>query len=108
MARTAGARVLRHPHNVGYGRSLKDGIGAATYDMIAISDADGSYPLEAIPDLVVGYRDGFDMVVGARTGAAYPADRRSSSPRLPRPPSARDRANRPRCARSRANGTTNA
>jgi glycosyltransferase involved in cell wall biosynthesis len=72
LARNAGARVVRHPHNVGYGRSLKDGITAATYDTIVITDADGSYPLEAIPDLVKKYRDeGFDMVVGARTGAHY-------------------------------------
>ncbi|MDP1602009.1 MAG: glycosyltransferase, partial [Legionella sp.] len=28
----AGARIVRHPHNVGYGHSLKDGITAANYD----------------------------------------------------------------------------
>lgn len=71
LAEEAGARVLRHPHNIGYGRSLKDGIMAATYDTIVISDADGSYPLEAIPTLVERYNQGFDMVVGARTGANY-------------------------------------
>src|SRR5713101_1036682 len=47
-AEQAGARVLRHPHNVGYGRSLKDGIRAARYETIVISDADGTYPIEAI------------------------------------------------------------
>jgi glycosyltransferase involved in cell wall biosynthesis len=71
LAQAAGARVLRHPHNVGYGRSLKDGIVAARYDTIVISDADGSYPVEAVPDLLKAYQDGFDMVVGARTGEAY-------------------------------------
>jgi glycosyltransferase involved in cell wall biosynthesis len=71
LAEEAGAKVLRHPHNIGYGRSLKDGIMAATYDTIVISDADGSYPLEAIPTLVERYNQGFDMVVGARTGASY-------------------------------------
>jgi polyisoprenyl-phosphate glycosyltransferase len=71
LAEEAGARVLRHPHNIGYGRSLKDGIMAATYDTIVISDADGSYPLEAIPTLVERYNQGFDMVVGARTGPNY-------------------------------------
>lgn len=30
-ARHAGARVIEHPHNVGYGRWLKDGISAAGY-----------------------------------------------------------------------------
>lgn len=71
MARGAGARVLTHPHNVGYGRSLKDGIAAASYDTIVITDADGSYPLEAVPMLVALYQDGFDMVVGARSGQHY-------------------------------------
>ena len=71
LAHAAGARIVRHPHNVGYGRSLKDGITAATYDTIVITDADGSYPLEAIPELIKIYRDGFDMVVGARSGAFY-------------------------------------
>lgn len=71
LAEQAGAKVLRHAHNIGYGRSLKDGIRAATYDTIVISDADGSYPMEAIPALVARYNEGFDMVVGARTGPNY-------------------------------------
>jgi glycosyltransferase involved in cell wall biosynthesis len=70
-AEAAGARVLRHPHNVGYGRSLKDGIRAARYDTIIINDADGTYPIEAIPDLLASYNQGFDMVVGARSGKHY-------------------------------------
>ena len=70
-AERAGARVLRHPHNVGYGRSLKDGIEAARYDTIIINDADGTYPIEAIPDLLACYAKGFDMVVGARSGEHY-------------------------------------
>src|SRR5665213_2863708 len=71
LAQQAGAKVLRHPHNIGYGRSLKDGIMAATYDTIVITDADGSFPLEAIPTLVERSNQGFDMVVGARTGPNY-------------------------------------
>ena len=71
LAEQAGAKVLRHPHNIGYGRSLKDGIRAASYDTIVISDADGSYPMEAIPALVARFIQGFDMVVGARTGPNY-------------------------------------
>jgi glycosyltransferase involved in cell wall biosynthesis len=67
-AAEAGARIVRHPHNVGYGRALKDGIEAAAYDMIVICDADGTYPAAAIPELVRLYQDGFDMVVGERHG----------------------------------------
>ncbi|MDX3967628.1 MAG: glycosyltransferase family 2 protein [Bradyrhizobium sp.] len=70
-AEQAGALVLRHPHNVGYGRSLKDGIAAARHDLIVINDADGTYPVEAIPELVASMHKGFDMVVGARTGEHY-------------------------------------
>lgn len=66
-----GAQVIQHPHNVGYGRSIKDGISQAKYDTIIISDADGSYPLEEIPKLTEEYEKGFDMVVGARTGPHY-------------------------------------
>lgn len=70
-ARRAGAAVVRHPHNLGYGRSLKDGIAAARNDCILIIDADLTYPSESIPSLLQEYRRGFDMVVGARTGAHY-------------------------------------
>ena len=71
IAESAGARVIRHPHNIGYGRSLKDGITAAAHDTIVITDADGTYPLERIPDLLQEYARGFDMVVGQRTGVHF-------------------------------------
>jgi glycosyltransferase involved in cell wall biosynthesis len=71
LAEQAGAKVLRHAHNIGYGRSLKDGIRMASFEAIVISDADGSYPIEAIPALIARLNDGFDMVVGARTGPNY-------------------------------------
>lgn len=65
-------RVLHHPIPGGYGRSIKDGILHAKYDVIAITDADGTYPNERIIDL---YREvvegGYDMAVGARTGKEY-------------------------------------
>ncbi len=70
-AEEAGARVLRHPHNMGYGFSLKSGIRAAEYDAVVISDADGTYPVEEIPRLFEEFGKGFDMVVGARTGEHY-------------------------------------
>ena len=64
-------KVLKHPHNIGYGRSLKDGILEAQNDTIIITDADGTYPIESIPDLLNEYNQGFDMVVGARMGKHY-------------------------------------
>lgn len=71
IAAAEGAKVVRHPHNVGYGRSLKNGIAAAQYDIIAICDADGTYPVSAIPELVRLHREGFDMAVGQRQGPHY-------------------------------------
>lgn len=70
-ARDAGARVISHPHNVGYGASLKSGIRSALHDTIVICDADGTYPIEAIPELLDTYARGFHMVVGARQGKHY-------------------------------------
>jgi glycosyltransferase involved in cell wall biosynthesis len=65
----SGLRVVRHATNRGYGAALKTGIGAARAPIVAITDADGTYPSAALPGL---YRElveqGADMVVGARTG----------------------------------------
>ena len=71
QAAKAGARVISHPHNIGYGHSLKSGIKAAVNDIIVITDADGTYPIEDISHLVKEYQKGFDMVVGARQGKNY-------------------------------------
>jgi glycosyltransferase involved in cell wall biosynthesis len=58
-------------HNLGYGRSIKDGILAASHDTIVIIDADGTYSIGSIPELVALYRSGFDMVVAERLGQFY-------------------------------------
>lgn len=71
LAAAAGARVLTHPHNAGYGRSLKHGIREAKHDTICITDADLTYPAEAIPGLLKEFQRGNDMVVGQRTGSHY-------------------------------------
>ena len=63
----AGARVLRHAENRGYGAALKSGVLAAKNEAIIIIDADGTYPSDQIPDLVAKL-EAADMVVGARTG----------------------------------------
>lgn len=63
----AGARVLRHRSNRGYGAALKTGITAASNQYIVITDADGTYPSEYIPELLA-HLEHADMVVGARIG----------------------------------------
>ncbi len=71
IALTEGAKVVPHPVPSGYGRSLKDGIHAASHDIIAITDADGTYPVERLTDLLSVLERGADMVVGARQGKYY-------------------------------------
>lgn len=63
---TEKARVISNPENMGYGASLKIGARAAHYDLIAIADADGTYPIEELKTLYAAI-DNMDMVVGART-----------------------------------------
>ncbi|MCU0707509.1 MAG: glycosyltransferase family 2 protein [Pirellula sp.] len=70
VARRVADAVLVHPVNCGYGRSLKTGIVAAKNEWIVITDADGTYPNDRIPDLLA-LMDRFDMVVGARSGSFY-------------------------------------
>jgi len=67
VALSAGVRVLRHRSTRGYGASLKTGILAARHDHVAITDADGTYPLRRIPEMLQALETA-DMVVGARTG----------------------------------------
>lgn len=61
----SGARAFRHQRNRGYGAALKTGILAARYDAVVITDADGTYPIDCIPDLLLALREA-DLVIGAR------------------------------------------
>jgi glycosyltransferase involved in cell wall biosynthesis len=60
------AKIISHPINVGYGRSIKSGIAIAKYNWIGITDADCTYPMEKIPDLLRKMEEGFDMVIATR------------------------------------------
>lgn len=64
-----GVKLIEHRVNRGYGAALKTGIRAAAHDIICITDADGTYPNDRIPELVARLiDDALQMVVGARTG----------------------------------------
>lgn len=77
LAAQTSARVLTQPENRGYGAALKAGIDVARYATIVITDADGTYPVQAIPEML-RHAGSYGMVVGARTGAnvAIPMARR--------------------------------
>jgi len=51
VARSLGALVVLEKRK-GYGAAYKAGLPAATSDVVVTADGDGSYPVEAIPELV--------------------------------------------------------
>jgi glycosyltransferase involved in cell wall biosynthesis len=77
FAKSTGVKVIRHPHNKGYGASLKTGIRNTTSEVIFFMDADLQHNPADIPRLI-HYIGDYDMVVGART-------RKSKIPLLRRP-----------------------
>lgn len=64
-ARTTGVHLVDFPHNGGYGRALKAGIAVTKAPLVAIIDADGTYPAEMLPQMIemAAYNQ---MVVGDR------------------------------------------
>ncbi len=76
-AAQAGARVVAMGENRGYGASIKAGMRQAKNNLIAILDADGTYPAEELPALIQLTQTA-DMAVGARVkpNAAIPFLRR--------------------------------
>lgn len=76
-ARRAGATVLSHPHNLGYGSALHTGYCFARrhgYERIVQMDADGQHDPVSVTDLVAALDDGVDVALGSRflAGTAPP------------------------------------
>ena len=62
-------KVINHSMNRGYGASLKSGIRIAMYAWIAIIDADDTYPIMELLNLLQhAQKNKCDMVVGSRNG----------------------------------------
>ena len=80
---SAQVKSVHHEVNRGYGAALKTGLEHARYDLIAITDADGTYPNERLPGLIRALGDD-DMLVGARVGknAKIPAVRKPAKQAL--------------------------
>lgn len=68
-------RLVRNQARLGYGAAIKAGVRASLYDAILITDADGTYPNERIPDFARAI-EGRDMVVGARPHVSIQSSRR--------------------------------
>ena len=75
--------VVHHKRNQGYGAALKTGIRRSQSDYICITDADGTYPNDRIPDLIeqISSKD-LDMVVGARIGPNVEYSKIRSIPKM--------------------------
>lgn len=72
LARSAGASVVQHESNSGYGGALKtlfEQADACRADHLVVVDADGQHDTNDIPDLVETQREtGAEVVVGCRFG----------------------------------------
>lgn len=65
-ASDAGAKVV-YEKNRGYGNAYLRGFKEATGDIIVMGDADGTYPLEMVPEFVKYIsNDDMDFVIGSR------------------------------------------
>lgn len=76
--RDAHVRVVHHERNLGYGAALVSGFGAARYQWVAYTDADGQFDLGNIErfiepservDVVLGYRRRRSDHIGRRLNA---------------------------------------
>jgi hypothetical protein len=69
-AAAAGARVIAEPRR-GYGRALRTGFEGADADVVVMADADGTYDLSKLPQLVRPVLDGdADMALATRLDGA--------------------------------------
>ncbi len=61
-------RLVQHDRNRGYGAAIKTGIRRSSGAWVGITDADGTYPADVLPEMLMHIAEA-DMVVGSRTGA---------------------------------------
>lgn len=66
LAESFGCRVVRHKANAGKGVAVRTGLSAARGDKVIIMDADDTYPVDAVLE-IINRLDDCEMVVGVRT-----------------------------------------
>jgi len=66
VAKDAGARIIKHPYNLGNGAAVKNGIRVVQTENLVLMDSDLQHQPEDIPKLLE-FLGEYDMVVGART-----------------------------------------
>ncbi len=70
VAQEGGARVVRHPYNIGNGAAVKSGIRAAGGDIVLLMDADGQHQPADVYRLLDAL-EGHAMAVGARRKGSH-------------------------------------
>ena len=70
VAEEAGARMIRHRVNLGYGAALKSGIRSTEANVVVFFDGDGQHDAKDIARLL-SEMESSDMVVGARTKKSH-------------------------------------
>jgi glycosyltransferase involved in cell wall biosynthesis len=70
VAKAAGARVLSHRNQSGYGAALRTGVLAAAREYVVFCDADGQHSADEVLK-VIHECDGHDMVIGSRTQESH-------------------------------------
>lgn len=71
VGRHPSVRLIQHPTNKGYGAAIKTGFSHARGDLLAFTDADGTYPPEHFPDLCRRLlTEDADVAVGSRRSGA--------------------------------------
>jgi glycosyltransferase involved in cell wall biosynthesis len=66
LAESMGCRVVRHAANAGKGVAVRTGLQAARGEKVVIMDADDTYPVDAVLE-IISRLDECEMVVGVRT-----------------------------------------
>jgi dolichol-phosphate mannosyltransferase len=66
LAESFGCRVVRHVANAGKGVAVRTGLTAARGEKVIVMDADDTYPVEAVLE-IINRLDDCEMVVGTRT-----------------------------------------
>lgn len=67
LIRPFGVKHLKRPYALGNGGAIKEGVRAATGEVVVFMDGDGQHRPSDLPALLSKLDEGYDMVVGARS-----------------------------------------
>lgn len=75
VAQKAGAKVINHKQNYGYGAALRTGIEESSRDYVLFCDGDGQHTVDDV-ELLMKACDEYDMVIGRRSHESHVSFRR--------------------------------